>query len=199
MKLFWCPQTRSARALWMMEELGAPYERVFIDIRDAAKPRDPEFARSSPMGKVPALADGEARLADSAAICMYVADQYPDAGLAPAIGDPLRARYLWWMVFAPGVIEPAMMEKFAGLEPNRASSGWGSFDLMIETLEAGLAPGPWILGERFSAADVMIGSSAYFMKQFGVLPASEILNAYIERCLARPAYKRALEIDQAGA
>jgi glutathione S-transferase len=198
MKLFWCPQTRSARALWMMEEAGVPYERVKIDIRDRSAPRDPEFALASPMGKVPALADGEARFADSAAICIYVADKYPQAKLAPPIDDPKRGAYLWWMTFTPGVIEPAMTEKFTGGKPDRFRSGWGDFELMIETIEKGLGDGPWLLGEDFSAADVMVGSSVNFMKQFGMLPDNQALLAYVERCLARPAYGRALEIDSRG-
>ncbi|MEX0644313.1 MAG: glutathione S-transferase family protein [Parvularculaceae bacterium] len=199
MKLFWCPQTRSVRAIWMMEEAGVKYDRVLIDIRDQSKTRDPEFALASPMGKVPALADGEARLADSAAICLYVADRYPKAGLAPTIDDPKRAPYLWWMIFTPGVIEPAMSEKFAGSKSDRFRSGWGDFETMIETFESGLAKGPWILGEKFSAADVMMGSSAVFMKQFGMLPGNKTIEAYAERCLARPAYIRAREIDAKGA
>ncbi len=199
MKLFWCPQTRAVRALWMLEEMGIKFERVRIDIRDASKPRDPEFALASPMGKVPALADGEARLADTAAICLYLADRYPKTGLAPTADDPLRARYLWWMVFTPGVIEPAMSEKFAGTAPNRVRSGWGDFDLMIETFEKGLKPGPWILGEKFSAADVMLGSSAVFMRQFGMLPKNPSIEAYADRCLARPAYQRALKTEETAA
>lgn len=195
MKLFWCPQTRSARALWMLEEIGRPYDRVLIDIRDPAKPRDEEFALASPMGKVPAIADGEARLADSAAICLYLADRYALGELSPTLDDPDRAGYLWWMVFTPGVLEPAMAEKARGLEPNRLSSGWGDFGLMIETLEKGLGESPWILGERFTAADVMVGSSVVFLRQFGMLPESERLSAYADRCLERPAYARALEID----
>lgn len=198
MKLFWCPQTRSARAIWMLEELGVPYERVLIDIRDPAKPRDPEFAKASPMRKVPALADGEVRLADSSAICVYLSDRYPKARLAPAIDDPRRGAFLWWMFFTPGVIEPAMSEKFAKIAPNRQRSGWGDFDLMIETFERGLERGPWILGDAFSAADVMVGSSAVFMKQFGMLPANAAIEAYAARCLARPAYQRAQEIDAKG-
>lgn len=195
MKLFWCPKTRAARALWMLEEAGAPFERVLIDIRDPVSPRDPEFALSSPMGKVPALADGEARFSDSAAICLYVADRYPAARLAPAVTDPGRGSYLYWMLFAPGVIEPAMMERFLGMKVDPRSSGWGNFDKMIETLEQGLARGPWILGEAFSAADVMLGSSAYFMQQFKILPESRAIGAYIDRCLARPAYQRALAAE----
>jgi glutathione S-transferase len=197
MKLFWHPKTRSVRAIWLLEEAGIPYERVQIDIRDPSKPRDPEFALASPMGKVPALADGEARLADSAAIALYVADRYPQAKLAPAIDDPRRAQYLWWMVFTPGVVEPCMMEKFQQLKPNRMQAGWGDFATMISTLETGLQKGAWILGDKFSAADVLVGSSAVFMRQFGMLPASKPIETYADRCLARPAYQRALAIDAA--
>lgn len=195
MKLFWCPQTRAARALWMLEESGAPFERVLIDIRDPAKPRDPEFAMASPMGKVPALADGEARFSDSAAICLYVADRYPKMRLAPPIDDPRRGAYLYWMLYAPGVIEPAMMERFLNMKVDPRSSGWGNFDKMIDTLEKGLAKGPWILGDTFSAADVMLGSSAYFMKAFKILPESKTLSDYVDRCLARPGYQRALAAE----
>lgn len=195
MKLFWCPQTRAVRLVWMLNELGVPYEKVLIDIRDTSKPRDREFALASPMGKVPALADGEARLADSAAICLYLADKYPKAGLAPSISDPKRADYLWWMLFTPGVVEPAMSEKFQNIAPNRLRSGWGDFELMIETLAKGLVRGPWILGETFSAADVMVGSSAVFMKQFKMLPDNRTIEGYADRCLARKAYKDALAAD----
>lgn len=135
------------------------------------------------------------RLADSAAIGLYLADRYPASGLAPAIDDPPRAPYLYWMTYTPGVIEPAMAEKFNYWEVGRATSGWGNFALMIEVLEQGLAGGPWLLGERFSAADVMVGSSVYFMKLFGVLPDSRLLSDYAERCLARPAYQKALARD----
>ena len=197
MKLFWQPQTRAVRLVWMLNETGVPYEKVLIDIRDPSKPRDPEFALASPMGKVPALADGEARLAESAAICVYLADQYPKAGLAPRVGEANRASYLWWMFFTPGVIEPAMSEKFQNIPPNRLRSGWGDFDQMMATFESGLARGPWILGDKFSAADVMLGSSAVFMKQFGLLPKSPSLEAYAERCLARQAYKDARAVDAA--
>ncbi len=199
MKLFWCPKTRSQRAVWLMEETGLEYDRVLIDIRDASKPRDPDFPKASPMGKVPALADGAVMLADSAAIAIYVADRYPQTRLAPAIDDPKRGSYLWWMVFTPGVVEPAMAEKFSGAEPNRMRSGWGDFDLMIETFEKGIGDKEWILGDTFSAADVMCGSSATFMKQFGMLPASKPLEAYAERCMARPAFQRSIALESGDA
>lgn len=192
MKLFWCPRTRADRIVWLLEEAGLDYERVHIDIRDTETPRDPDFAKASPMGKVPALVDGEVRMADSAAICLYVADRYPGSGLGCALDDPQRGAYLYWMFYSPGVMEPALMEKFAGLEPNRLSAGWGDFDTMIETLAEGLRPGPWILGDRFTAVDVMLGSGVHFMQVFNVLPENPVLREYLERCLERPAFQRAM-------
>jgi glutathione S-transferase len=197
--LFWCPQTRASRILWLLEEMDQPFEVRMIDIRKPEARAAPDFVAASPMGKVPALMDsggqGVVRLADSAAIALYLADRYPSAGLAPPVEDPSRGDYLYWMTFTPGVIEPAMMERFNNWEVSRATSGWGNFDAMIEVLERGLERGPWLLGERFSAADVLVGSSVYFMKAFGVLPDSAALQAYCERCLARPAYQIALGRD----
>lgn len=197
--LFWCPRTRASRILWLLEELGEPFERRTIDIRKPEAKRDPDFMAASPMGKVPALMDRNGAkpvyVADSAAIGLYLADRYPAAGLAPAVDDPERGRYLYWMTFTPGVIEPAMSEKFNSWKVSRATSGWGDFGSMIEVLEQGLEPGPWLLGERFSAADVLVGSSVYFMKLFNILPDSRVLADYADRCLARPAYQKALAQD----
>ena len=195
MKLFWCSNTRASRALWLLEEAGVDYDRVLIDIRNPEAERDPEFALASPMGKVPALADGEVRMADSAAICLYVADRYPAKDLAPAVADPRRGAYLYWMIYTPGVIEPAMMEKISGLSPNRVSAGWGDYDTMLQTLERQLRQGPWVLGEQFTAADVMVGSSVHFMSAFDMLPDSPVLEGYLARCLARPAMQFALAAD----
>ena len=197
--LFWCPKTRASRILWLLEELQQPFELRLIDIRKPEARADPDFVAASPMGKVPAIMDrapnGVVHVADSAAIGLYLADRYPAAGLAPAIDDPRRGAYLYWMTYTPGVIEPAMAEKFNNWQVSRASCGWGNFPTMIEVLERGLAEGPWLLGEQFSAADVLVGSSVYFMKIFGVLPDSPVLAAYAERCLARPAYAKALARD----
>ena len=197
-KLFWCPQTRASRILWMLEEMAEPFEIEMVDLRQP-ETKSAEFLAASPMGKVPAIADGHrdcvVKIADSSAIALYLADRYPASGLAPAIDHPLRGSYLYWMTFTPGVIEPAMAEKFNNWEVNRGTSGWGDWDLMIEVLEKGLEPGPWLLGERFSAADVLVGSSVYFMKIFGILPQNPVLEAYAERCLARPAYAKALARD----
>lgn len=181
--------------MWLLEELGQPFEITEINIRDSEARSDPAFRAASPMGKVPAISDGEVNLAESAAIGIYLADRYPQAGLAPAVDQPDRGRYLYWMIYTPAVIEPAMAEKFNGWKPNPSQFGWGSFDLMIQTLEQGLQPGPWLLGDHFSAADVLVGSSMNFMRLFGILPDSRVLSDYVDRCLARPAYARALSLE----
>ncbi len=198
MKLYWCPRTRSSRIVWILEELGVEYERVVVDIRDPEARRDPGFLAASPLGKVPALEDDGVRVADSAAICLYLADRYAPGRLAPAPDDTDRGRFLFWMFFAPGAIEPAMAERAGGWTPNRGAHGWGDFEAMIGAWEGGLAGHPWILGDAFSAADVMLGSSAVFLRTFGMLPASPTLEAYADRCLARPAYQRALALEPSG-
>ena len=195
MKLYWCPKTRAIRALWMLEELGMPFERVFIDIRDEKAKADPAFRAASPMGKVPALEDGPTRIWDSGAICAYLADQYPAAGLAPPIGAADRGRYLQWLMYTNSVIEPAMAEKFSKAAPSTVAHGWGSYDLMLRVLRDGVAAGPWILGQRFSAADVMLGTACQFLRQFKLLEDEPTIFAYADRCGARPAYQRAAAVD----
>ena len=196
--LYWCPKTRASRALWLLEELGEPFDVVKIDLKDRDAPRPDEFEAISPMGKVPAVSVDGQGLAESAAIALYLADRFPGRGLAPPVDDPDRPQYLYWTLFTPAVIEPAMAEKFNGWEVSRGTSGWGNFDAMIETLTAGLQAGPWLLGERFSAADTLVGSSVYFMRLFGILPDSSVLNDYADRCLARPAYQAALQRETDG-
>jgi glutathione S-transferase len=198
-KLYWSPQTRSTRALWMLEEAGVDYARELVDIQNPDRRNTAEFLAASPMGKVPALVDGEVRMSESAAICLYVADRYAPGTLAPAIDDARRGKFLYWLMYTPAVIEPAMSEKFNGVETNRYRSGWGDFELMLETLERGIAGNSWILGETFTAADVMLGSSVVFMRMFDMLPDSAVLGAYADRCLARPAYQRAIELNEPSA
>ena len=195
MKLYWAPQTRSARAHWMLEEAGVDYDLELVDIRAADRSDSDDFLDASPMGKVPALADGEVRMSESAAICLYVADRYCQGTLAPAIDDPRRGKFLYWLMYTPAVIEPAMSEKFNAIEPAPQRSGWGSFDLMIRTLEDGIRDKEWILGEQFSAADVMLGSSAVFLRAFSMLPESELLSDYADRCLSRPAYRKVMALQ----
>jgi glutathione S-transferase len=197
MKLYWCPQTRAFRISWLLEEAGVPFERVRIDIRNAESKADAAFRRVSPLGKVPALEDGPARLTDSGAICIYVADQYPKAGLAPPIGDPQRGAFLQWVTFMNSVVEPAMVEKFQKFAPNPGAHGYGSYDLMLQTFREGLASsgGDWILGRRFSAADVLLGTGAWYLAKFGLVQDEPVLKAYVERCERRPAFQRANALE----
>lgn len=195
MKLFWAPQTRSTRAFWMLEEAGIEYETERVDIRADARSDSDEFIAASPMGKVPAIVDGDVKMSESAAICLYVADRYCGGQLAPAIDAADRGRFLYWIMYTPAVLEPAMSEKFNKVEPNKARSGWGDFDSMIQTFDDALDGREWVLGDRFSAADVMLGSSAVFLRMFEMLPATRNLGAYADRCLARPAYARAMELS----
>src|SRR3984893_10373013 len=158
MKLYWSPRSRSFSALWLMEETGKPYERVLTDISTGAQ-KTAEYLAINPMGKVPALRDGDATLAEAAAICAYVAERYPEAKLAPAMGDPLRTKYLYWLFFAPGCIEPAMVQLATKIEMSTVAAGWGDAQRVFDVLEDALTRGPWILGENFSAADVAVGSA----------------------------------------
>ena len=195
MKLFWAPQTRSSRAVWLLEEAGVEYALEKVDIRSPERKDSAEFRAASPMGKVPALVDGNVQMSESAAIALYVADRYCPGSLAPALDAATRGKFLYWIMYTPAVIEPAMAEKFNKNEPNRVRSGWGDFDLMIETLEAALQDSDWLVGGHFTAADVMVGSSVVFMRMFGMLPDTMVLGDYADRCLAKPAYQKALSLE----
>ncbi|WP_018699996.1 glutathione S-transferase family protein [Amorphus coralli] len=195
--LYWCPQTRSQRIAWLLEETGLDYERCKVDVR-VPETLPAEFRAASPMGKVPALRDGDTTVWDSAAICAYIADHYPETGLAPKPAHPDRARFLQWLIFTPSVIEPAVSERVWGWTPSPERNAWGDFDKMIAAFETGLGDRPWIMGNAFSAADIMLGSSAVFLRQFAILPDSAVLNAYADRCEARPAFRRALAFEEAG-
>ena len=197
MKFYWSPQTRAIRTAWLLEEMGLDYELAPIDIRDPERPRDPEFLAASPMGKVPALIDGPVKLWDSGAIALYLADAYPDAEMGVPIGDPRRGDFLRWIMFTNAVFEPALTEAFLGTEPNPQRSGYGSYALMIETLAAGLEPGPWIMGERFTAADTLIGSSLAFLSAVEQLPDVPVFKSYAAACMERPAYQRAQALEPA--
>ena len=177
-----------------MEEAGQPYERVLTDISTGAQ-RKIEYLVINPMGKVPALKDGEVTLAESAAICAYVAERCPEAKLTPPIGDPQRARFLYWLFFAPGCIEPAMVQIATKLEINSVAAGWGDAQRVFDVLDTALAKGPWILGENFSAADVAIGAALNFaVRLFKMVPSRPAFDAYLARCSARPAFQRAEKI-----
>lgn len=193
MLLFHAPRTRASRVVWMLEEAGVDYALEPVDMM--SKTRSAAHLLASPMGKVPAIRDGEVAMSESAAICLYVADKYARQ-LAPAIDAPERGAFLYWMMFTPAVIEPCMAEKAADLAPKPQRNGWGSFDQMISTLERQLQDRAWLLDSGFSAADVMVGSSVLFLRLFKMFEASDILDAYADRCAARPAYKKAMRLEQ---
>ncbi len=197
MKLYWAPRTRSLRALWVLEESGRPYERVRLDLGEGEQ-KSTEFRAINPMMKVPALTDGPLAMAESGAICAYVAEACPEARLAPPVGDAARGRYLQWLFFSPGCIEQAFLVKFTKAEVRPEQAGFGDFDRMLGVLETAVAPGPWLLGGQFTAADVMIGTDLHFgIDVFGILPSRPALRAYVDRCLARPALQRAKAIEGA--
>ena len=195
MKLYWARRTRSFTTLWMMEETGQPYERILIDTTTGAQ-KSSDYLAINPMGKVPALQDGDATMAEAAAICTYVADRYPDAHLAPSVDDPRRAKYLSWMFFAPSCIEPAIMQIFTKLEVPASAAGWGEATQVFDVLDRAVEKGPWLLGEDFSAADVVIGAGLNFATRlFKMVPARPSFDRYLDRCAARPAFQRATEIS----
>ena len=197
MTLYWAPQSRAVTALWLMEEAGRPYERVLVDIRNG-KQDTADYRAVNPMGKVPALKDGDVTLAETPAICAYVAERVPEAKLSPPPGEPARARFLYWLFFYSGCMEPAVTQLVAKVDIPSSTAGWGDAARVFDVLDDALknAPGPWLLGENFSAADVMIGSGLnFFTRGFKVVPPRPSFDAYIDRCMARPAFQRAMAIQ----
>jgi glutathione S-transferase len=189
------PNTRSTGALSLMEELGVPYDLHVMDMK-AGENRQPAYLAINPMGKVPAVQDGEALITEQGAVFLYLADRFPEAGLAPAIGDPLRGPYLRWLVFYGSSFEPAVVDHALKRDPALASMcPYGDYDTVIETLRAALAKGPWILGERFSAADVLWGIALSWTMMFGIVAKLPEFTAYADRVNARPAIQRARAKD----
>jgi glutathione S-transferase len=193
--LFHAPQTRSAGTLALLEELGADYELRVLDMK-AGEQRQPAYLAINPMGKVPALRHGDAIITEQVAIFLYLADLYADAGLAPQMGDSLRGPYLRWMVFYGTCFEPAVVDRSLNRAPAAAStSPYGEFDTMFATLTDQLEKGPYLLGERFSAADVLWGSALAWTSAFQLIPVLPVVRAYVDRVVSRPAVKRARARD----
>lgn len=184
--LFHSPNTRSAGALILLEELGADYRLHVLNMK-AGEQRNPEYLAINPMGKVPALKHGDALVTEQPAIFLYLADLFPEAGLAPAIGDPLRGPYLRWMVYYGSCFEPALIDRAQKREPAPPStSPYGDYDTMLKTLTDQLAKGPYLLGDNFTAADVLWGTALTWTTMFQLVPALPVIQSYIERVNARP-------------
>ncbi|MBN9599283.1 MAG: glutathione S-transferase family protein [Afipia sp.] len=194
MKLYWSPRSRSFTTLWLMEETGQPYERVLTDISTGAN-KTPDYLAINPMGKVPALVDGDVTMAEAAAICAYVVDRYPQARLAPALDDPRRAKYLQWLFFATGCIEPAILQAYLKFEIPTSTAAWGSTTQTFDVLDRALETGPWLLGDDFTAADVAVGAGMnYAIRMFNMVPTRPNFDRYLDACAARPAFQTAAKL-----
>lgn len=192
------PMSRGRIVRWMLEEVGRPYRTVALDYATTMKA--PDYLAINPMGKVPAITHRGVVVTECAAICAYLADAFPDAGLAPATDDPMRGPYYRWMFFAAGPVEAAVTAKALGLlapAEKSAMAGYGSFDQVVDGLESALTEAPWLLGEQFTAADVYVGSQIAWGLMFKSLPARPAFQAYAERLNARAAAVRARTIDDA--
>src|SRR5690606_26855011 len=193
------PQSRGRIVRWMLEELGHPYRTVVQEYGTGMK--SPGYLAINPMGKVPAIEHRGVVVTEAAAICAYLADAFPEAGLAPATGDPLRGSWYRWMFFAAGPVEAAVSAKALGLlapAERAATVGYGSFEQTVDALEVAVnAASPWLLGERFSAADVYVGSQVSWGVMFKTLPERPAFVEYARRLQAREAAQRAAALDDA--
>jgi len=184
MKLYFNPQSRAVIAKWMLDECGVAYETVPIDFTKREH-KSPEFLKINPAGKLPALVDGDTKVFEGAAICLYLADKFPEANLAPKIGAPERGRYLSLMVYSTSQLEPAMGDFLLKVE-TLAQRGWTDFETSKDVIEGELGDGPYLFGEWFTAADIMIGSMFIWKRIWGSPPDRPKLEAYVDRLLARP-------------
>ena len=194
--LYTNPMSRGRIARWMMEELGQPYRAEIVGFGGPMK--SAAYRAINPMGKVPALVHGATIVTECAAICAYLADAFPQAGLAPTPGDHRRGPYYRWMFFAAGPIEAAVTNKAFGLEPppeRAVSVGYGTYADVMNTLEYAVSQAEYLAGDRFSAADVYVGSQLQWGLQFGTIEKRPAFEAYGARLAARPAALRAKQID----
>jgi glutathione S-transferase len=184
--LFHSPQTRSSGVQILLEELGAPYDLHVLN-RKLEENRKPEYLAINPLGKVPAIRHGDAIVTEQVAIYIYLADAFPEKGLAPKIGDPLRGPYLRWLAIYGSAFEPAVVDRARSTDPGmRAMSPYGDFDAVLDLIRAQLTPGPYLFGDRFTAADILWGTALRWTTMFGIVPADETFKAYIDRIAARP-------------
>ena len=192
---FHAPNSRSGGTRALLEELGVPFDLQVLNFKKGEQ-RQVEYLAINPMGKVPAIRHGDALVTEQPAVFMYLADLYPEAKLAPPIGDPLRGPYLRWLVYYGSCFEPALIDRSMKREPAAPSTcPYGDFDTMLKTLTDQLEQGPYLLGETFSAADVLWGTALNWTTMFKLVPELPVIRAYIDRVLARPAMQRAAAAD----
>jgi glutathione S-transferase len=192
------PPSRASIARWMLEETGEPYDTHILD-RSKEEQRGADYLKINPMGKVPALKHGGELVTEAAAICLYLADAFPKSGLGKPVGDPLRGAFLKWLFFAPSCIEPAVLDvAFPRKEPApRGAVGYGDFQTVMDVVADAVRDRPYIVGDTFTAADVVIASQLGWGQAFGVVPKREEFNTYLAGLQQRPAFKRCAELDAA--
>jgi glutathione S-transferase len=187
------PRSRSQMVHWMLEEAAAPYRIMPIDF-EKGEHKAPSFLALNPMGKLPTIVHRDVVVTETAAIIAYIADAFPAADLAPSPGDARRGAYYRWLFFGAGCFEPALLDRMMNRPPveRKSAVGWGSYDDVVVTLETALAAGPWLLGDKFSAADVYVGSEIRFGMMFGApnLKGNKVFDDYVARLSARPAAQR---------
>jgi glutathione S-transferase len=196
--LYTNPQSRGRIARWMLEEIGEPYRTEVLDYATTMKA--PAYLAVNPMGKVPALRHGDTVVTETAAICAYLADAFPQAGLAPPLGDHRRGPYFRWLFFSAGPVEAAVSNKALGVvvPPERERMmGYGRLDLVMNALEAALSRSKYLAGESFTAADLYVGSQLGFGMMFGMIEKRPAFERYWASISTRPACKRAVELDDA--
>jgi glutathione S-transferase len=198
MTLYHASPSRSSVTLWMLEEIGEPYDVKLLKLGDNEQNK-PDYLSINPMGKVPALKVGDVVITEVAAICAYLADEFPDKKLNIPVGDPRRGLYFRWLFFGPSVIEPAANDKvFPRKEPPRAGAiGYRDLDTVLDVVAKALRPGPHLLGDQFTAADVVVGSLLRWGMLFGFVPKRPEFEAYVAHIGARPAAQRAAAKDKA--
>jgi glutathione S-transferase len=190
------PQSRGRIVRWMLEEVGQPYRTELLGYDTTMKA--PAYLAVNPMGKVPTLRHGDTVITEAAAICAYLADAFPAAGLAPAAGDRLRGPYYRWLFFAAGPLEAAASNRALGFivpDGRERMIGYGTYAQAMDALEGAVSQGDYIVGDRFTAADVYIGSHIGFGIQFGTIERRPAFEHYLARLAVRPAYARANKID----
>ena len=195
--LFHNPHSRAAMTRALLEELGADYTLRVLDFRKNQQ-LAPDYTAINPMGKVPAIRHKGTPVTETVAIYIYLADVFPQANLAPALDDPQRGTYLRWLVFYAACFEPAISDRAMKREPApRAQSPYADFDTTMNAITSALKPGPWLLGESFSAADVLWGNALRWLTGFGMVEATPVIAGYVARVMARPAEQRAIKADEA--
>lgn len=189
--LFHRPKSRSSRFIFLLEELEAPYEIRLVTIRSRDGTGSVDPANPHPHGKVPVIADDGAIVFESPAIALYLTDRFPKNGLGPLVGEPDRGAYLSWLAYYTGVLEPAFVSKFMNAEVPRGTAGWVAVEEAMPAIIQRLSQGPYLLGNSFSAADVLYGTTFAMFSQSPLMPSSPVIEEYAKRVTSRPAYQRA--------